>query len=83
MIVVPAASFTIGSPASEPGRGADEGPQRMVTFARQFAVGKFELTFDEWDACVADGGRYYKPSDEGWGRERRPVINVSWDDAKL
>ena len=41
------------------------------------------MTFDEWDACVADGGcNGYQPSDEGWGRGRRPVINVSWDDAK-
>jgi formylglycine-generating enzyme required for sulfatase activity len=41
------------------------------------------VTFDDWDACVADGGcNGYKPSDQGWGRGRRPVINVSWDDAK-
>jgi formylglycine-generating enzyme required for sulfatase activity len=84
MVVVPAGSFRMGSPASEPGRGADEGPQHTVTFARQFAVGQFELTFDEWDACVADGGcNGYKPSDQGWGRGRRPVINVSWNDAKV
>jgi formylglycine-generating enzyme required for sulfatase activity len=38
------------------------------------------VTFDEWDACVADGGcNGYKPADEGWGRGQRPVINVSWD----
>ena len=41
------------------------------------------MTFDEWDACVADGGcNGYKPDDQDWGRGRRPVINVSWDDAK-
>src|SRR5262249_50892071 len=41
------------------------------------------VTFDEWDACVQDGGcRGYAPADQGWGRGRRPVINVSWDDAK-
>jgi formylglycine-generating enzyme required for sulfatase activity len=41
------------------------------------------VTFDDWDACVADGGcNGYKPSDQGWGRGRRPVIYVSWDDAK-
>ena len=62
---------------------SNEGPQHNVTIARQFAVGQFELTFDEWDACVADGGcNGYKPSDQGWGRGHRPVINVSWDDAK-
>ena len=82
MVVVPAGSFKMGSPATEPGRSAEEGPQHMITIARPFAVGRFEVTFDEWDACVADGGcKGYKPSDEGWGRGRRPVINVSWDDA--
>jgi formylglycine-generating enzyme required for sulfatase activity len=83
MMVVPAGSFMMGSPTSEPGRSADEGPQHTVTIARPFAVGRFAVTFDEWDACAADGGcNGYKPSDEGWGRGRRPVINVSWDDAK-
>jgi formylglycine-generating enzyme required for sulfatase activity len=83
MVVVPAGSFTMGSPESEQSRSSDESPQHVVTFARQFAVGRFALTFDEWDACVADGGcNRYKPSDQGWGRRRRPVINVSWDDAK-
>jgi formylglycine-generating enzyme required for sulfatase activity len=83
MVVVPAGSFTMGSPESEAQRGSDEGPQRRVTFTRQFAVGKFSVTFDEWDACVADGGcNRYRPLDQGWGRDRRPVINVSWDDAQ-
>ena len=52
MIVVPAGSFVMGSPASEQGRGGDEGPQREVTLSRPFAVGKFEVTFAQWDACV-------------------------------
>jgi formylglycine-generating enzyme required for sulfatase activity len=83
MIVVPAGRFTMGSPAREPGRDTDEGPQHTVTLARQFAVATFALTFDEWDACVADGGcNGYQPSDQGWGRGRRPVVDVSWDDAK-
>jgi formylglycine-generating enzyme required for sulfatase activity len=82
MIVVPAGSFTMGSPANEQGRHSDESPQHTVTFARQFAVGEFALTFDEWDACVADGGcSDYEPSDKSWGRGRRPVINVSRDNA--
>jgi formylglycine-generating enzyme required for sulfatase activity len=56
MIVVPPGTFTMGSSRTEPGRRENEGPQRKVTIARQFAVGQFELTFDEWDACIADGG---------------------------
>jgi hypothetical protein len=56
MVVVPAGSFIMGSPASEEGRSDDEGPQHTVTIGKPFAVGKFAVTFDEWDACAADGG---------------------------
>jgi len=70
----------MGSPRAE---GSDaEGPQHKVTIARPFAVSRYEITFDEWDACVAAVGCKHKPSDEGWGRGKRPVINVSWDDAQ-
>jgi formylglycine-generating enzyme required for sulfatase activity len=82
MAVVPAGEFMMGSPESEKGRGKDEGPQRKVTFAQPFAVGKFEVTFAQWDACTAEGGCTHKPGDENWGRGKRPVINVSWDDAR-
>jgi formylglycine-generating enzyme required for sulfatase activity len=82
MKVVPAGSFTMGSLVGEFGRYSDEGPQHSVRILRQFAIGQFELMFDEWDACIAGGGcNGYKPSDVGWGRGRRPVVNVSWDDA--
>ena len=81
MVVVPAGEFMMGSPATEEGRSGDEGPQRKVTIAKPFAAGKYELTFAEWDACVAAGGCSRKPGDNGWGRDKRPVINVSWDDA--
>src|SRR5215471_10347834 len=84
MVVVPAGSFTMGSPDSEEERIEEEGPQHRVTFGKAFGVGTFAVTFEEWDACVADGGcNGYTPSDEGWGRGRRPVINVSWDDANV
>jgi formylglycine-generating enzyme required for sulfatase activity len=84
MVVVPQGSFIMGSPESEQGRSSlhDEGPQHEVTIAKPFAVGRFPVTFAEWDACLANGGcGRYKPSDEGWGRAGRPVINVSWNDA--
>jgi formylglycine-generating enzyme required for sulfatase activity len=82
MVVVPAGSFMMGSPRNELRHTKFEEPQHRVTIAQQFAVGEFELTFDEWDACVADGGcGAYQPSDQGWGSGRRPVMNVSWDDA--
>ena len=82
MVVIPAGSFTMGSPASEPGRYSDEAPQHHVTISRQFAAGKFEVTFDEWDACVREGGCDHFPGDSGWVRGPRPVTNVSWDDAQ-
>jgi formylglycine-generating enzyme required for sulfatase activity len=72
----------MGSPAGETGAYPDEVPQRSVGI-HSFAAGKYEVTFDEWDACVADGGcGGYRPKDESWGRGRRPVINVSWNDAQ-
>ena len=82
MMVIPAGSFMMGSPASEAGRRSDEGPQRQVTVRAPLAVGRFEVTFAEWDACVAAGGCSHRPGDEGWGRGNRPVINVSWHDAQ-
>jgi formylglycine-generating enzyme required for sulfatase activity len=80
MVVVPAGTFMMGSPLNEAGRSGGEGPQHRVTIAKPFAVGKFEVTFAEWDACVAAGGCKYKPGDNSWGRGSRPVINVSWSD---
>ena len=80
MVVVPAGSFMMGSPESEIGRGSNEGPQRKVT-TPSFAIGKYEVTFAQWDACAAEGACTQKPADETWGRGKRPVINVSWRDA--
>jgi formylglycine-generating enzyme required for sulfatase activity len=76
MIVVPAGEFMMGSNDGE----ADEKPLRKVSIGRPFAVSRFEVTFAEWDACVSDGGCKHKPQDKGWGRGKRPVVNVSWDD---
>jgi formylglycine-generating enzyme required for sulfatase activity len=49
MVVVPAGSFTMGSPATDKDHRDDEGPQHDVRLARPFAVGRFAVTFDEWD----------------------------------
>ena len=83
MVVIPAGQFMMGSPSNEEGRYDREGPQHRVTIGQPFAVGKYEIMFQEWDACVADGGcNGYRPDDEGWGRGNRPVIHVSWDHAQ-
>ena len=83
MVVVPPGSFMMGSPVSEAGRSDDEGPRHEVTIAYPLAVGVYELTFAEWDACVSAGRcGGYRPDDEGDGRGRRPVIHVSWEDAQ-
>jgi formylglycine-generating enzyme required for sulfatase activity len=54
MVVVPAGSFTMGSPASETGRDNDEGPQHRVTIGKPLAVGKFDVTVDQFAAFVTD-----------------------------
>ena len=82
MVVVPAGSYLMGS-ASEDSRDDNEGPRHRVTIREPFAVGVHEVTFEEWDACVNAGGcQGYAPDDKGWGRGRRPVIYVSWEDAQ-
>ena len=84
MVVVPAGRFNMGSPLDDKDRSSDEEPMHEVTIAKAIAVGKFEVTFAEWVACVLDGGcqSNRSPSDHGWGLGTRPVINVSWNDAK-
>jgi formylglycine-generating enzyme required for sulfatase activity len=81
MVVIPAGEFTMGSPASEQGRENDEEPQHRVVFAKPLAVARFEVTFDDWDACVAHGD-CARVTDAGYGRGRQPVINVTWYDAR-
>jgi formylglycine-generating enzyme required for sulfatase activity len=81
MVVILSGRFMMGSPGSEAGRGQDEGPQHLVS-VRSFALGKYEVTFSQWDACVAGGGyNGYRPRGS-WGRGTQPVTNVSWEDAR-
>ena len=82
MVVVPEGSFTMGSPLEELDRHSDEGPAHQVTISDPFAVGRYELTFAEWDACYEAGGCSHDPNDGGWGRGNRPVVEVSWNDAQ-
>jgi len=81
MVVIPAGHFTIGSPKDEIGRWDEEGPQREVTFAKNFAVAENDITFEQWDTCVRLGGCTSNPA-APWGRGDLPVINVDWEDAQ-
>jgi formylglycine-generating enzyme required for sulfatase activity len=81
LVVIPTGEFMMGSPEREDGRYDPEGPQHRVTIGQRFAIGRYPVTFDEYDRfCEAKRGD--KPADGGWGRGRRPAINVSWDDAQ-
>lgn len=59
-----------------------EAPVHHVSIRKPFYIGRREVTFEEWDACVAEGGCKQKPDDRGLGRGRRPVTDLDWDDAK-
>jgi formylglycine-generating enzyme required for sulfatase activity len=82
MIVIPAGSFTMGSPVTEDGRDKNEGPQHRVTIATSFAISRYDVTFADWDACARVKGCSEEVSDGGFGRGTRPVINVSWKEAQ-
>ena len=85
MVVIPSGSFAMGSRARERGP-SDERPRHRVRIDYLFAVGVYEVTFDEWYACVDGGGcGSYVPEipDDSWDRENRPVMNVSWEDAQI
>src|SRR5207302_8328019 len=79
MVVIPAGEFTMGSPPSEQNAEA----QHRVTIAAPFAVSKFEITFNDWDLCLREGEcGGDRLEDDGWGREERPAIHISWVHAK-
>jgi formylglycine-generating enzyme required for sulfatase activity len=82
MVVIPEGEFMMGSPKNEKGHDPNEEPRHIVRIAKPFAVSKFDVTFAEWDACFSVGGCLHWPNDYDWGRVRRPVISVSWNDAK-
>jgi formylglycine-generating enzyme required for sulfatase activity len=80
MVVLPAGTFMMGS-SEEDEEGFDrERPQHRVTIGARFAVGRYPVTFEEYDRFAEETGSK-KPDDRGWGRGRRPVIDVSWEDA--
>ena len=97
LVVVPAGTFMMGSPADEPERRPSE-RHHKVTIARAFAIGKTQVTWDQWEACVRDrwcdgpavehalrtleADGQPNPNYKDYGRGTRPVVGVSWFDAQ-
>lgn len=80
LAIIPPGSFTMGTNS----RHKYERPAHTVTIDKAFAIGIFEITFDEWMVCFDAGACGDKiPDDHKWGRGHRPVINITWQDAKL
>jgi len=76
MVQLPEGTFEMGSNNGE----SDEKPVHPVS-VKNFAMGRYEVTFEEYDK-FCEATKREKPSDSGWGRGKRPVINVNWNDAK-
>ena len=84
MVVVPAGKAMLGSPSGEPGRRPDEMTPHQVEIAAPLAVGRYAVTFKEWEACFAEGGCGHRSlGDLYFGRDRRPVLFATWNEAQL
>lgn len=77
MTPLPGGTFKMGSPSSEAGHNAYEGPQRDVT-VKSFAIGVHEVTNAEWRACVEDNACGAKPGDD---KDNFPALYISWREA--
>jgi formylglycine-generating enzyme required for sulfatase activity len=82
LVEIPSGVFERGSPPSEPGHHASEGPVTRVAIRRSFAMGRYPVTFGEWDQCIREGACKHKPNDRGWGRGTGPVFYVNWNDIR-
>ena len=85
MVVIPAGRFRMGCDRGEAGCPLGLYPSRKVVFATPFAMSKHEVTFDDYDRFLrvrpTKARRHDEADDQGWGRGRRPVINVTWNEA--
>src|SRR5262249_16941950 len=82
VVAIPKGKFLMGSPTTEAGSLDDERPQHDVSISYDLAIGKFEVTFAEWDACVAARGCTRTPRDFGRVRGQFPVVDVNWFDTQ-
>jgi formylglycine-generating enzyme len=78
-VPIPAGSFTMGTPIGEESSTTDALYKQPVTLSA-FNISKYEVTFEQYDV-FCDSTKRSKPGDDGWGRGKRPVINVTWKDA--
>jgi formylglycine-generating enzyme required for sulfatase activity len=84
MVVAPAGSAMLGSPLGESGRQTFEAAPHPIEIAKPFAVGRYAVTFAQWDACFAEGGcGHRRLGDLDFGRGNRPAIFVTWTEAQL
>ena len=81
MVALPPGTAELGASDGDTAAKPNEKPARPVTFTELFSIGVTEVTFDQYNTCVADGGCKSTPSDNGWGKGNRPVVNVSWSEA--
>lgn len=81
MVRISPGAFLMGSDQHEETTRPREHPRHTVYIGQTFEIGRYALTFDEFDAFCSDTGRS-KPDDMGWGRGRRPAVNVSYEDAE-
>lgn len=77
LVVVPAGLFIMGSN----GTRKTEKPAHRVNITKPFAIGRYEVTFKEWNSCLNAGACTQDPDDHKWGKKGRPVINITWDEA--
>ena len=83
LVPLPAGRFTMGASWFDRESQSDERPRVDVVVEHPFAIGRTEVTFAQWQACVAGGGcGDRQPDDAGWGRGNRPVVDVDWNEAQ-
>jgi len=82
MVILPSGTFEMGTPDGQRGGLASERPVRSIRIA-PIAVSKYEITYEQYDACASAGGcNGFFPPERGGGRGKRPVVGVAWRDAQ-